>query len=300
MVDGASSLAKKFNISELAIGFTVVAMGTSAPEFVVNLISGLSGHDEVVFGNIIGSNMFNTFLILGITGMIYPLYVKKDTVKFEIPFSIIITFLLFTLINDELFSNNEVNEASRADGVILLTLFIMFLLYVYFNLKKAEGEFEESDSFQEFGSFITLLMIGGGIFGLILGGKLVVDNAVKLAHLFGMSEKLIGLTIIAAGTSLPELVTSATAAFRKKSDMAMGNILGSNIFNILFVLGVSTIVVPLKYDNVMNNDLYILIAGTIGLFIFMFTSKRKRLDRWESIALLSVFFLYMTYIIIRN
>jgi len=296
MVNGASSLARKFNISELAIGFTVVAMGTSAPEFVVNLISGIGGHNEVVFGNIIGSNIFNLFLILGIAGMIYPLTVQSDTVKFEIPFSLAITIILLILVNDQYFGG-ESNQAGLIDGIILFVLFIGFLIYVYVHIKSGETGLEE---IQTYGNLRTAIMIIGGMTGLVLGGKIVVENAVGLAQMFGVSEKLIGLTIVAAGTSLPELATSAMAAMKKRSDIAIGNILGSNIFNILFVLAINSMIMPITYNPVMNVDLLFLISGTILLFLFMFTLKTRRLDRIEASSYLVIFVIYMIFVIIRR
>ena len=297
MVNGSSSLARKFKISELAIGFTVVAMGTSAPEFVVNLISGLGGHNEVVFGNIIGSNIFNLFLILGIAGMIYPLTVQSDTVKFEIPFSLAITLILLVLVNDRVIFGGEENVAALFDGIILFVLFIGFLIYIYINIKSGESELEDIEVYS---NLRTGLMIVGGITGLVLGGKMVVDNAVGLAELFGVSEKLIGLTIVAAGTSLPELATSAMAAMKKRSDIAIGNILGSNIFNILFVLGINAMIMPIAYNPVLNVDLIFLSLGTLLLFLFMFTLKTRKLDRIEASSYLVIFIVYMIFVILRK
>jgi cation:H+ antiporter len=297
MVNGASSLARKFNISELAIGFTVVAMGTSAPEFVVNLISGMGGHNEVVFGNIIGSNIFNLFLILGIAGLIYPLTVQTDTVKFEIPFSLAITIVLLLLINDREFFGGERNQATLIDGIILFVLFISFLIYVYIHIKAGDSELND---IEVYGNWRTAIMILGGMTGLVFGGKIVVDNAVDMAQLFGVSEKLIGLTIVAAGTSLPELATSAMAARKRKSDIAIGNILGSNIFNILFVLAINAMIMPLEYNPVLNVDILFLLGGTILLFLFMFTLKTRRLDRMEASFYLLIFVIYMIFVIIRK
>ena len=298
LVDGASSLAKKMRISEIAIGLTIVAMGTSAPELVVNLISSTGGHDSVIFGNIIGSNIFNLFLILGITGFIYPIHVQTDTVWIEIPFSLIVTVIFFGLVNDQLLENGVINQTGLIDGLIFLSLFVLFLVYVFFNLKSSD--LQEIDDISIYPNWKSILFIAGGSLGLAFGGNLVVDNAIVFARYFNMSEKLIGLTIISAGTSLPELATSAVAAFKRKSDLAVGNILGSNIFNILLVLGVNSIVRPITYDSVLNFDIYILITGTIFLFVFMFTVKQKRLDRWESLILLVGFVLYMIFLFSRK
>ncbi|WNB18457.1 calcium/sodium antiporter [Marivirga arenosa] len=300
MVSGASSFAKKFNVSEIAIGLTIVAMGTSAPELVVNLVSGSQGLDDVVFGNLIGSNIFNLFLILGIAGTIRPLIVQSETVWKEIPFSMGVVILLFILVNDQFFFGQEFNSAGYIDGFILLLLFVSFIYYVFYNVKNNNHILDMPDETKIYNHWVTLLMILGGITGLVLGGKLVVDNAVDIARSFELSEKLIGLTILAAGTSLPELATSAVAAYRNRADIAIGNVIGSNIFNLTFILGINSIVKPLNYNTQLNLDFYVLIGGSILLFIFMFTLKNKKLDRWEAILFLFTFLAYLTYIFIRK
>ena len=298
LVNGASSLAKKFQISEIAIGLTIVAMGTSAPELVVNIIAGINGHSEAVFGNIIGSNIFNTFLILGVAGSIYPLFVQKNTVFKEIPFSLLAVLVLFVLINDQLFWGSEANLLTSVDGAILLTLFVSFLIYVFFSMKQT-GETDVGE-LEIYTNFKTILMIGGGMIGLGAGGELIVDNAIAVAQAFQISEKLIGLTILAAGTSLPELATSAVAAYQKKSDIAVGNIVGSNIFNVLLVLGMGSMFATLDYNSVMNTDIIIVASGTVMLFLFMFTFKKYRLDRAEATIYLLGFVAYMVFVFIRE
>lgn len=299
LVGGASSLAKKFNISELAIGLTIVALGTSAPELVVNIISGTNGYSDVVFGNIIGSNIFNLFLILGVSGTIFPLVVQRNTVLKEVPFSLFITLLVFFLLNDNMFSQGEeLNESSRLDGIVLLVFFGLFLVYVFFNMKS--GSNDEESNIKTYGGWGMALRIVGGLAGLIFGGKLVVDNAVDIARVFEVSEKLIGLTIIAAGTSLPELATSAMAAYKRQADIAIGNVIGSNIFNILFVLGLSTVIAPLGYNTSFNLDVYILMGGTVLLLLFMFTINKKKLDRWEAFLYLLTFIGYMVFLFMRE
>lgn len=300
LVTGASSFAKKFNVSELAIGLTIVAMGTSAPELVVNLVSSSQGYDDVVFGNIIGSNIFNLFFILAICGIIKPIVVQSESVWKEIPFAMLLVFLFFILSNDSLIFGNSTNELNWIDGIILLTLFFAFLAYVYFNIKNKKQEFSTVDTSKIYSNWITFLMVAGGLAGLIIGGKLVVDNAVLIARSFDISEKLIGLTIIAAGTSLPELAASAVAAFKGKSDIAIGNIIGSNIFNLTFILGLNSIITPLTYSTGFNFDVYVLMGGSVALFLFMFTLKKKKLDRREAFLFLLAFIAYMTFIIIRK
>lgn len=302
LVNGASSLAKRFNVSDIAIGLTVVAMGTSAPELVVNIISGavptvsddgVVTHD-IVFGNIIGSNIFNIFLILGVSSVIYPLTVQKNALWKEIPYSLIATFIFFILVNDVLFMGAETNTLGVIDAFILLSMFALFLIYIFMNLQRNPDESDLVDDIVIFGSVKTTVMIVVGIAGLIFGGRMIVVNAVDIAQRFGVSEKLIGLTILAAGTSLPELATSAVAAFQKKSDLAVGNIVGSNIFNLLLVIGATGLIhTPLGFPVSLNLDLYFVMAGTFMLFIFMFTFAKYKLDRSEGVIYLMGFVFYM-------
>jgi cation:H+ antiporter len=300
MVSGASSFAKKFNVSEIAIGLTIVAMGTSAPELVVNLVSSSQGLDDVVFGNLIGSNIFNLFLILGIAGTIRPLIVQSETVWKEIPFGMGLVIVLFILVNDAFFLGSDNNSTGVIDGIILLLLFVAFLYYVFYNVKNNNHSLDIADETPIYSNWVTIVMIVGGLTGLVIGGKLVVDNAVDIARGFNLSEKLIGLTIIAAGTSLPELATSAVAAYRNRADIAIGNVIGSNIFNLTFILGINSVITPLNFNTEMNFDFYVLIGGSILLFVFMFTLKSKKLDRWEAILFLIAFIAYVSYIFIRK
>lgn len=293
LVDGASVLAKKRNVSDLAIGLTIVAFGTSAPELVVNAVAASGNYPDIVFGNIIGSNNFNLFVILGISGLIIPLSVQSTTVWKEIPYSLFAALLLLFLANNFLFDDLE--GFSRLDAGIHLVLFAGFLYYVATQLKS-----DPSDDKVEVKNYSNLKIWGLillGLAGLVGGGKLVVDNAVAMAQSLGVSEKIIGLTIVAAGTSLPELATSVVAAMRKNADIAIGNIIGSNIFNIFLILGVSGLIHPMAYNPSFDTDLYILAGGTIFLFLAMFTGKRHKLDRWESFLLLAVYLLYTGYLL---
>jgi len=293
LVNGASSLAKKHKVSDLAIGLTVVAFGTSAPEMVVNIFAAMQNHQEIVFGNIIGSNNFNLFVILGVAGLITPLVVQSSTVRREIPLSFIAVILLFFLANDFLLPDRQV--LSRIDGLILLAMFGLFLLYVYRQLKADPAEPGDFELVHSHGK-IWLLIIAG-LAGLVIGGRLVVTSAIEMATALGVSEKVIGLTIVAAGTSLPELATSVVAALKKNNDIAVGNIIGSNIFNIFLILGVSALIRPLGFDVSFNTDLYLLGLGTIVLLLFMFTGEKKKLDRWEAALLLALYIVYMVKLV---
>ncbi|QHI39126.1 Inner membrane protein YrbG [Kordia antarctica] len=295
MINGSTLLAKKYNISDLVIGLTIVAFGTSAPELVVNIIASSEAHSDIVLGNVIGSNNFNLFVILGIVGLIYPIAVQSTMVKNEIPISLLAA-VIFLLLSTNFYSGS--NGISRIDGLLLLSLFAGFLFYIYKQMTKEKVQSEVVVSSTSNKKIWLLICIG--LLALIIGGKLVVDNAVELATSLGVSQKMIGLTIIAAGTSLPELVTSVVAAFKKNSDIAIGNIIGSNIFNILLVLAISSIIHPIDYNTNFNPSLYFLIGGTLFLLVAMFTGKKLKLDRWEAAILLFAFVLFTVYVISKE
>ncbi|MCK9300072.1 MAG: calcium/sodium antiporter [Bacteroidales bacterium] len=292
LVDGGSALARKYRVSELAIGLTVIAFGTSMPEMVVNVFAAYNGHADIVYGNIVGSNIFNLFVILGIAGLISPLIVQAGTVWREIPLSLLAVILLYVLSN-RFISGNEL--LSRTDGIILLLLFVLFLYYVFSQLKKESTV--SGQNHKELTGFKIILFLILGLTFLVFGGRLVVSSAVKIAEVLGISQTIIGLTIIAAGTSLPELATSVVAAIRKNNDIAVGNIIGSNIFNIFFILGLSSVIKPIAYNTRFNFDLYFLGFGTLLVFIAMFSGKKKHLDRWEAGILLLMFVGYTLFLI---
>jgi cation:H+ antiporter len=294
LVSGSSSIAKKFGVSNLAIGLTVVAFGTSMPELLVSVQSAAKGLPDAAFGNVIGSNNFNLLFILGLAGIIYPLVVQRNTVKYEVPLSLLAAGVLFILVNEFLGGGEFV--LSRFDSVILLLFFGAFLLYIYRSMKTA-SDYGDDNSIKIYKTPIALLMVAGGLAGLVGGANLVVDNAVELAKGFGLSEKLIGLTILAAGTSLPELATSCVAAYKKNTDIAIGNVVGSNIFNIFFILGVTGIINPIPYNPAMNFDLYVLMGSTVLLMIFMFTLNTRKLDRWEAALMLVGYIVYTVMLI---
>jgi len=295
LVKGASALAKKYRVSDLAIGLTVVSFGTSAPELVVNVYSSVQNHQDIVFANVFGSNMFNLFAILGIAGLITPLMVQSGTVWKEIPFSLFAMIIIFVLGNDLVTGGNQV--VSRADAFVLLASFSLFLYYIYRQMRSDRTEtFAQS---KQLTALKITLFIVLGLAGLVFGGRLVVTTAIGLASAFGVSEKIIGFTIVAAGTSLPELATSVVAAYHKNNDIAVGNIVGSNIFNIFFILGISAMIRPLNYNPAFNTDIFLVSAGTLLLFIAMFLGGKKRLDRWEAAVLLLVYVVY-TIILIQK
>lgn len=310
LVDGASAVAKKFNISDMIIGLTIVSFGTSAPELVVNIGAAWEGKNAMITGNVLGSNIFNTCLILGAAGLIYPLAVQRATVRKELPFSIFIILLMFLLANDQLLWGGE-NYLSHIDGLIFLLFFLGFLYYVYISSKDVDN-LEEVEVIQAMPLPKSILLIVLGMIGLVFGGNLVLTNSVKFAEYFGMTERVIGLTVIAIGTSLPELATSIVAALKKNSDIAMGNVVGSNIFNILLVLGVSASISPslIEYDIAANFDIGFLLTATIVLTSFLFIGTKVRpteggsltytIDRWQSAILLAAVIGYIIYLLVNQ
>lgn len=298
LVDGASSIAKHFNVSELVIGLTIVSLGTSAPELLVNIIASLGGSSGIALGNVFGSNICNTLLILGVAGLITPIAVGHGTVWREIPFSLFIIIVLGLLLNDTVYNSAGQDHLSRGDGLILLVLFGLFMYYV-FTLSRVTGEKADGET-PDMGIPKSSIFIVIGLVGLVGGGKLVVTGAVDIALSFGVSETLIGLTVVAVGTSLPELFASAMAAYRGKPDIAIGNVVGSNIFNILFVLGISSTIKSIPYPVFMNVDLLVVLLSSFLVFAFMFLSKKHRLERWEAALLVTGYIAYTAYLIVRK
>lgn len=299
LVAGASSLAKKFNISDLIIGLTFVSFGTSAPELFINVISSSNGEADLAIGNIIGSNISNIMLILGVTALIVNIPVQKNTIVSEIPFSLTAALLFGFLANAKLFSDpSEQMMISRLDGYILIFFFLLFLFYIIYMAKQNQDIVSEDISNLK-GPKATLLVVIG-MAGLFLGGDLVVSNAVIIAKSWGMSETFIGLTIVGVGTSLPELVTSAMAAVRKNADIAVGNVVGSNIFNLLWILGITSVINPLPFNVASNSDILVIIMASSLLILFMLIGKRYTIERWQGFLFLCGYATYIYYLIERG
>ena len=293
LVDGASGIAKKFHIPEIIIGLTIVSIGTSMPELFVSITSALEGHSDMAIGNVIGSNLSNLLLILGLSTMIKPVVFQKETRLYEIPMCLASTLILM------LFCNTNV-KISRSESAVLLVLFCMFILYTIFMAKKeSKKNIVEIDVKEEKknSTFKDIFFIILGIIGLKIGGDLAVDNAVVVANYFNLSEKLISLTILAIGTSLPELVTSVTAAVKGNSDIAIGNIIGSNIFNILLIIGVSSMIHPITYNLSYNFDISILVISTIILAIFPFIPPKDKMSRANGVIYFLMYLMYLGFLI---
>jgi cation:H+ antiporter len=259
-------------------------------------MAAIQGRGDISLGNIGGSNIINILLILGVAGLIYPLSTQRNTVWREIPFAFLASVVLLIITND-LLLDDTLNLVSRGDGLVMLLFFALFLIY---NFAVSKVESKDSYIVKSMSSLRMSTLIVIGIAGLFLGGKLVVDNAVNIAQTFQLSDKLIGLTIIAIGTSLPELFTSAVAAYKQKTDIAIGNIIGSNIFNIFLILGLTAVINPLPFDTAMNTDLLVLLLASGLLFFTMFTGKKRSLDRWEAILFLLIYLSYTLFILLRQ
>lgn len=293
LVEGASNIAKKFHIPEIIIGLTIISIGTSMPELFVSITSAINGHSDMAVGNIVGSNLANLFLILGLSSIIRPIQFKKETRLIEIPICLFTTIVFVIL-------SNIGADISRIEGMILIGLFVLFIIYTIIMALEAE-KFDKSSVIElsliereESHTLRDICYVILGIIALKFGGDFTVDNAVNIAQIFNWSEKLIGVTILAVGTSLPELVTSVTAAIKGKSDIAIGNIIGSNIFNVLLIIGVSAIITPITYSLSYNKDLMILILGTIILFLFPIIPPKNEMNRFNGIV---YFLLYIGYLI---
>ncbi len=317
LVDGASSIAKRFGISALVIGLTIVAFGTSAPELIVNILASINGNTDIAIGNVLGSNIFNILLILGVSAVIFPLAVTKGTVWKEIPLALLAVVLMGIMANDALIDGGNFSGLTRIDGLVLIAFFIIFLYYT-FGISRPEAVVSTCRTIGSESSRVismddkiettvhqrsllrSCLMVGAGLVGLVVGGKWVVDAAVALATSLGLSQALVGLTIVAIGTSLPELATSAVAAYKKQADIAVGNIVGSNIFNIFWILGVSAIINPLPFSSVLMRDVLVTIAATLLLFIVMFIGKRHILERWQGVGFILLYIGYIVLLIVQE
>ena len=294
LVDGAVGIAKRYKVSDLVIGLTIVAFGTSAPELVVNLVAVIDpSTTDLALTNIIGSNTINTFVILGVTALVFPIKSQMSSRKFEIPLSLTapLILLLPVIFHDEI---------TRLHGIILLIIFSCFMFVVARKALKTRNSYQSKEienTGKRLKAWLCFIMVAGGVILLVTGGKIIVNSATAIAVSLGISQAVIGLTIVALGTSLPELATSVVAAFKKNSDIALGNVIGSNIFNIFFVLGISATVRPLPaYPNIVV-DLSIAALGSLLVLIFVMTNKKHEIKRWEGLLLLCIYFTYLTWII---
>jgi cation:H+ antiporter len=300
LINGASSLAKRLGVSELMIGLSVMAFGTSLPELLINGFAAIQGNSDISLGNIIGSNIFNILAILGTVAIIGRLWVRESTIWKEIPFALLASLVLAVFLNDVLIDGSSENMLSRTEGLVLLGFFFIFMYYLFEFGKKDRANNKKKENIETYSAEKTAFFLIAGVAGLFIGGRLTVDGAVLVAQNMGISEFLISSTIVAIGTGLPELVASLVAATKKNLDMAVGNVVGSNIFNIFLVLGITSIINPLPFDDFANFDVLYMIATTIVLFAMIFTYNVHRIERNEGIILLLMYGIYIYFIIMRG
>lgn len=296
LVLGASSIAKKFNIPNLVIGLTVVSFGTSFPELIINILAGINGQSDLAIGNVVGSNTINILLVIGVSALIKPVAVQSNTVKFEIPFTLLAMIVLFVLANDALIDGESMSVLSRIDGLMFLTFFIIFMYYTF--IVSRQGNENDGHHVKEQANWKSILLLFAGVVGLYFGGVLIVDNATVIATNLGLSQAVIGILVVALGTSLPELATSAVAAYKGNADMAVGNIVGSNIFNVFFVLGISASIQPIAFNVALNTDILFALFASILLFLFIFTRRGRQIDRVEAIIFLVLYGAYVAWLLV--
>lgn len=305
LVDSSVAIAQRAKISNFIIGLTIVGMGTSSPELFVSISSALSGHGDIAMGNVIGSNICNIFLILGVTATILPFTIKREISRRDIPFGIVAALLLLLLANDKLVPGISENSLSRLDGIFFLVLFVAYMCYVVIlkgkNPQEAMAEADEQTKSKFTGKHPVLLwcIAIASLAGLIYGGNLFLDSAKNLARAWGMSEAVISITIVAVGTSLPELITAITAALKHNPELALGNVLGSNVFNILMILGVASTIKPLTFQSINIIDYLVVLVGAVMTYVVVFTFGKRKFDRIEGVIFLLCYVGYTAYLLMR-
>jgi len=300
LTEGASALARRFGVSPLVVGLTIVAFGTSTPELIVSLLSALKGNSDIAMGNVVGSNIFNVLVIGGITALVAPITVTRSTVRREIPLVLLASLVLSVMALDRVFAGTGATEniLSRSEGIVLLCFFLIFLTYTFAIAKGDPSDPHTAPApTKHYPLWLLVVFIIGGLGGLVLGGELFVDAASSIARTLGMSEGFIGLTIVAAGTSLPELATSVAAALKKEPEIAVGNIVGSNIFNIFFILGTTATVTPIRIGGGSSLDFLVMSFSAILLYVFAVLFGQRVIKRAEGAVLVLCFVLYTAYLI---
>lgn len=292
LTDGSAAVAQRLRVPEFIIGLTIVAVGTSTPELVVSVLSAIAGKSDVAIGNVVGSNIFNVFVILGICALIRPLPLTRSTIRRDIPIGMVVSLLLFVLASDALLHLGPTDRLSRGDGILMLILYVALMWYTI----RAAGRTEEAPAEgakAPMAAWLAAVMIVGGLAGLVFGGELFLDSATALARQLGVSESVIAITLVAGGTSLPELASSVVSLVKGKADMALGNVIGSNIANILLILGLSATINPLTMGGITTTDLAVVILTSLLLFLTAFTFRRRAVDRWEGVIFLVIYALYI-------
>lgn len=297
LTDGSAALAQRFRVPEFIIGLTVVAVGTSTPELVVSVLSAIGGQSDVAIGNVVGSNIFNVFVILGVCALIRPVPLTAGNIRRDIPFGVLVSLLLLALAQDSLFCKTAADRIGRIDGVVMLGLYVALMWYTIRKTKRPEATAPTESSKAPMATWLTAVMIVGGLAGLVFGGEMFLRSATSIARSLGISESVIAITLVAGGTSLPELASSLVSLFKGKADMALGNVIGSNIANILLILGVSATINPLSMGGITVWDLLMVLLSSVVVFLAAFTFKRKAVDRWEGTLFVAIYIAYIWYLI---
>ena len=297
LTDGSAALAQRFRVPEFIIGLTVVAVGTSTPELVVSVLSTIGGQSDVAIGNVVGSNIFNVFVILGVCALIRPVPLTAGNIRRDIPFGVLVSLLLLALAQDSLLCKGAADRIGRLDGAAMLALYILLMWYTIRKTKRPEATAPTEGSKAPMAAWLTAVMIVGGLAGLVFGGEMFLRSATSIAHSLGVSESVIAITLVAGGTSLPELASSLVSLFKGKAEMALGNVIGSNIANILLILGVSATIHPLSMGGITVWDLLMVLLSSVVVFLAAFTFKRKAIDRWEGALFVAIYAVYIWYLI---
>lgn len=297
LTDGSAALAQRFRVPEFIIGLTVVAVGTSTPELVVSVLSAIGGQSDVAIGNVVGSNIFNVFVILGVCALIRPVPLTAGNIRRDIPFGVLVSLLLLALAQDSLLCKGAEDRIGRLDGAAMLALYILLMWYTIRKTKRPEATAPTEGSKAPMAAWLTAVMIVGGLAGLVFGGEMFLRSATSIARSLGVSESVIAITLVAGGTSLPELASSLVSLFKGKADMALGNVIGSNIANILLILGVSATIHPLSMGGITVWDLLMVLLSSVVVFLAAFTFKRKAIDRWEGALFVAIYAVYIWYLI---
>lgn len=297
LTDGSAALAKRLRVPEFIIGLTIVAVGTSTPELVVSVLSAVAGKSDVAIGNVVGSNIFNVFVILGVCALIRPLPLTAGNIRRDIPLGMVVSLLLVALASDSLFSAGATDRIGRIDGIAMLALYVLLIGYTIRRTGRTDAFPAESGAKSPTKGWIMAVMILGGLAGLIFGGEMFLKSATAIARTLGISESVIAITLVAGGTSLPELASSVVSLLKGKAEMALGNVIGSNIANILLILGISATIHPLTMGGITLTDILVVVLSSLLLFMAAFTFRSKKLDRWEGAIFLAIYIAYIWYLV---
>ena len=297
LTDGSAALAQRFRVPEFIIGLTVVAVGTSTPELVVSVLSAIGGQSDVAIGNVVGSNIVIVVVILGVCALIRPVPLTAGNIRRDIPFGVLVSLLLLALAQDSLLCKGAADRIGRLDGAAMLALYILLMWYTIRKTKRPEATAPTEGSKAPMAAWLTAVMIVGGLAGLVFGGEMFLRSATSIARSLGVSESVIAITLVAGGTSLPELASSLVSLFKGKAEMALGNVIGSNIANILLILGVSATIHPLSMGGITVWDLLMVLLSSVVVFLAAFTFKRKAIDRWEGALFVAIYAVYIWYLI---